>query len=51
LAGQHEVYLYRQLNAFRSGERRHKEMRYMSKTLTDEEMRALAAYFASLPRS
>ena len=51
LAGQHEVYIYKQLEAFRSGQRKHKEMRYMSKTLTDEEMKALATYFATLPRS
>jgi cytochrome c553 len=50
LAGQHEVYLYRQLVAFRSGKRRHPEMRFMARTLGDEEMKALAAYFASLPR-
>jgi cytochrome c553 len=49
LAGQNEAYLYNQLLAFRSGKRRHKEMRYMARGMSDEEMRALAAYFASLP--
>lgn len=51
LAGQNLVYLYNQLKAFRSGKRPHKEMRYMARHLTEEEMEALAAYFASLPRS
>jgi cytochrome c553 len=51
LAGQNLVYLYNQLQAFRSGKRPHKEMRYMARHLTEPEMEALAAYFASLPRS
>jgi cytochrome c553 len=51
LAGQNLVYLYNQLQAFRSGKRPHKEMRYMARHLTQDEMEALAAYFASLPRS
>jgi cytochrome c553 len=51
LAGQNVVYLYNQLRAFRSGQRKHKEMQYMSRALTQEEMEALAQYFASLPRS
>ncbi|MCI4677716.1 cytochrome c [Rhodoblastus acidophilus] len=49
LAGQNEAYLYNQLRAFHSRRRAHKEMTYMSRNLTDEEMRALAAYFAHLP--
>src|SRR5271157_3013570 len=49
LAGQNEAYLLNQLRAFRQGRRPHKEMRYMSRKLTDEDMRALAAYYASLP--
>ena len=31
LAGQNEGYLYRQMMAFRSGKRLHKEMRYMAR--------------------
>ncbi len=50
LAGQNVTYLYNQLKAFHSGQRKHREMRFMSRTLTDEEMRLLAEYFASLPR-
>ncbi|HXZ14943.1 MAG TPA: c-type cytochrome [Roseiarcus sp.] len=49
LAGQHDRYLVEQLQNFRSGKRPHKEMRYMSRHITDEEIEALAAYYASLP--
>jgi cytochrome c553 len=49
LAGQNEAYLYHQLRAFRDGRRAHKEMLYMSRKLTDDDMRALAAFFANLP--
>ena len=49
LAGQNETYLYNQLRAFHSGRRQHKEMKFMSRNLTDQEMRALAAYFSQLP--
>lgn len=49
LAGQNENYLLNQLRAFHSGKRAHKEMRYMSRHMTEEEMEAIAAYFSSLP--
>jgi cytochrome c553 len=49
LAGQNEVYLFNQLMAFKSGQRRHKEMRFMARELTREDMEALAAYYAALP--
>lgn len=49
LAGQQRDYLYNQLVAFRRGTRTHKEMRYMSRQVTEAEMRALADYYASLP--
>jgi cytochrome c553 len=49
LAGQNEVYLRNQLRAFRQGRRTHKEMLYMSREIGDEDIRALAAYFARLP--
>jgi cytochrome c553 len=49
LAGQNELYLYNQLRAFRDGRRAHKEMLYMSRTMTEDDMRALAAFFANLP--
>lgn len=49
LAGQNERYLYNQMLAFRSGKRPHKEMRVMSRQMSNEEMAALAAYYAALP--
>ncbi len=49
LAGQNAPYLYNQLRAFRGGRRQHKEMLYMSRQLSDEDMRALAEYFSHLP--
>ena len=49
LAGQHELYLFNQLKAFRAGRRRHQEMQYISRHMTADEMKSLAAYFANLP--
>jgi cytochrome c553 len=49
LAGQNAPYLFNQLKAFKSGSRKHPEMRYMSRHMSDTEMRALAEYYASLP--
>ncbi len=48
LAGQHDRYLVTQLQNFRSGKRPHKEMRYMSRHLTDDEMAAIAQYYMQL---
>jgi cytochrome c553 len=50
LAGQHELYLFNQIKAFRSGKRPHKEMRYMSRQLSDAEMREIARHYAAMPR-
>lgn len=50
LAGQNELYLLNQLRAFHDGSRRHKEMRVMTRRMSDAEIEALAAYFAGLPR-
>ena len=49
LAGQQREYLYKQLVAFRIGKRAHKEMRTMSRQMTEAEMRAIADYYAALP--
>lgn len=49
LAGQNERYLANQLAAFKSGRRRHPEMRIMARELTGEEIDRLAAYYAGLP--
>ncbi|MGA8170891.1 MAG: c-type cytochrome [Methylocystis sp.] len=49
LAGQHDRYLVTQLKNFRSGKRPHKEMAYMSRHITDEEIEAIARYYAQIP--
>ena len=49
LAGQHELYLYNQLKAFAAGKRPHREMRFMSRMLTDADMREIAHYYEKLP--
>jgi cytochrome c553 len=49
LAGQHDLYLRNQLRAFGRGERPHAaEMDRIAKELSPEDIRALAAYLASL---
>ncbi len=50
LAGQHDAYLFKQLQHFKSGRRPHKEMRYMSRHLTDEEMLAISQYYSRMAR-
>ncbi|SFI41240.1 Cytochrome c553 [Bosea sp. OK403] len=49
LAGQNERYLAKQMLAFRSGKRTHKEMRFMARAMSLDEIAALAAYYAALP--
>lgn len=49
LAGQNERYLFNQMMAFKSGKRAHKEMRYLARAMSVQEIAALAAYYASLP--
>lgn len=49
LAGQKEMYLAKQLKAFRSGERKNNEMKFIVKLLKDEDIANLAAYFSKLP--
>ncbi|OKY27039.1 MULTISPECIES: c-type cytochrome [Thalassotalea] len=48
LAGQQEQYLYKQLKDFKSGARKDPMMTGMAMPLTDEDMKNLAAYYASL---
>ncbi|MEQ1685153.1 MAG: cytochrome c [Burkholderiaceae bacterium] len=48
LAGQPELYLALQLRAYRSGKRQHEVMSVMAKSLSDEDIAALAAWYASL---
>lgn len=46
IAGQNEAYLVAALNAYRSGERNHPSMLAVSKTLTDQDIADLAAFYA-----
>lgn len=48
LAGQSAVYLTTQLKAYRSGARRHEVMSLMARSLSDEDIAQLAAWFASI---
>jgi cytochrome c553 len=49
LAGQYAVVVYKQLRDYQSGIRTHSIMTAMAHTLSDLEMRQIAAYYASLP--
>lgn len=48
LAGESQIYLERQLKAFRSGERQHEMMTVVAKDLTDQQISDLAAWYASI---
>jgi cytochrome c553 len=48
LAGQPALYLASQLKAYRSGARAHEVMAVMAKTLSDEDIDNLAAWFSSI---
>jgi cytochrome c553 len=48
LAGQPAVYLERALRAYRSGERRSEVMSIAAKSLTDDDVRDLAAYYSAI---
>jgi cytochrome c553 len=48
LAGESIVYLTRQLQAFRSGERKHEQMSIIAQGLSDADIADLAAWYASL---
>lgn len=50
LAGQKDVYIVRQLQAFQQGSRKDSFMTPMARPLTEQAMRDVAAYYASLPR-
>lgn len=47
LAGQHQSYILKQLNAFKSGERKNDLMTPMAAPLSEQDMADLAAYFSS----
>lgn len=46
LGGQHEAYLVKALQAYKSGERSHPSMRGIAASLSDQDMADLAAYYA-----
>src|SRR5258708_34437271 len=48
LAGQGREYLYNQLMAFRSGDRKHPEMNFFSGQMTKEELQQIADYYSGL---
>lgn len=48
LAGEHPMYLTRQLEAFRSGTRTHEQMTIVAQGLSDEDIADLAAWFSSI---
>ncbi len=49
LAGQSQTYLYVQLRAFKDGARDNAVMKPLAAALSDQDMRDIAAHFASLP--
>ncbi len=48
LAGNGELYLARQLQAFRSGERKHPQMSVIASGLTDEDIAAVTAWYSAI---
>jgi len=48
LAGQHPNYLFKQLSSFKEGVRKNGHMQAIAGTLSEDDMKALAAYFGSL---
>jgi cytochrome c553 len=48
LAGQHPGYLVKQLSSFKEGVRKSGHMQAIAGTLSEDDMKALAAYFGSL---
>ena len=50
LAGQYQTVIYKQLKDFQTGARKNAVMSAMVATLSDQDMRDLAAYYAYLPK-
>ena len=48
LAGESTIYLTKELNAYRSGERDHPQMSIIAKGLSDKQIADLAAWYAAL---
>lgn len=49
IAGQHSIYLRKQLLAFKKGQRKHPEMKYIARELTERELDELVVYYSTLP--
>lgn len=49
LAGQHPEYILKQIQDFRSGARKHDQMGIMARSVSDEDVRDIAAHFSTLP--
>lgn len=45
ISGQQPAYIVKALQAYRSGERTHQSMRGIARSLTDQDMAELAAYY------
>ena len=48
IAGETEIYLVKQLKAFRDGDRQDPQMEVIAKDLTDEDIANLAAWYSSI---
>ena len=48
LSGQTELYLVKELNAFRTGERKNDTMSLVAPTLSDDDVADVAAYYAAI---
>lgn len=48
IAGDSEIYLERQLKAYRSGERKHEQMSVIAEGLDDADIADLAAWYSSI---
>jgi cytochrome c553 len=46
IGGQHQAYIVKALQAYKSGERTHPSMRAIAASLSDQDMADLAAYYA-----
>lgn len=51
ISGQNAKYIVAALNAYKKGERKHRSMRAISESLTDQDMADLAAYYEQHGRS
>lgn len=48
LSGQQKEYIVAQLEAFRSGKRRHEQMSIIAKMLNDDDIENLAVWYSSI---